>query len=222
MTRIHVICEGQTEETFVAEILTEPFAHKELYLTPALIGVPGHKGGNYNFNRLFGDVEKRLLRDNSVYCTTFFDFYGLPEDFPGKQEALAQASIVDKAKCVNLALAERLTARLGEEVMHRFIPYVQMYEFEGLLFSHPEKLAAGLYQPHLTGELAKIRNSFATPEEINNSPNTAPSKRIKEKFPGYKKPLFGTLAAIEIGLEEMRSECQLFDNWLKQLEALQQ
>lgn len=79
MTRVHVICEGQTEESFVRELLVAPFAHRGVYLMPALIGRPGHKGGNFKFERLSADVEKRLLADKSCYCTTFFDFYDLPE-----------------------------------------------------------------------------------------------------------------------------------------------
>ena len=84
MIRVHVICEGQTEEMFVNEILAAEFYPKGIYLVPALIGKPGHKGGNLKYGRLLSDVRARLLGDATAYCTTFFDFYGLPEDFPGK------------------------------------------------------------------------------------------------------------------------------------------
>ena len=79
--------------------------------------------------------------------------------------------------------------------MRRFIPYVQMYEFEGLLFSDTLALAKGVNQGRLVDRFKIIRDQFDTPEEINDSPETAPSKRILNLFPEYDKPLHGSLAA---------------------------
>ncbi|MGB2580685.1 MAG: DUF4276 family protein, partial [Minisyncoccia bacterium] len=182
MTRVHVICEGQTEEMFVNEMLSEYFVPKGIYLQPALIGKPGHKGGNFKFERLLIDVRARLLNDKDAYCTTFFDFYGLPEDFPGKQEALGCESAQDKAQRVLDLLSEQLKKKLGDEPLRRFIPYIQMYEFEGLLFSAPDRLAQAIYKPELEAEFQRIRDKFTTPEDINNSPQRAPSKRIKTLY----------------------------------------
>lgn len=83
MVRVHIICEGQTEETFINEVLMPDFSRKGIYLYPALIGRPGHKGGNVKYSRMKTDIENRL-NDEEAYCTTFFDFYGLHPDFPGK------------------------------------------------------------------------------------------------------------------------------------------
>ncbi|MCU8285753.1 DUF4276 family protein [Vibrio vulnificus] len=220
MTIVHVICEGQTEESFVNELLVEPFAHKGIYLKPALIGRPGHKGGNFKFERLAPDVEKRLLADKNCYCTTFFDFYGLPETFPGKNAVNATASVQDKANALQDALNEKLVEKIGEDAMRRFIPYVQMYEFEGLLFSDPYKMAEGMDRSDLVQAFTDIADAFDTPEQINNSPQTAPSKRIESLVWGYEKPLLGTLAALEVGLDKMREQCPLFDAWLEKIEAL--
>lgn len=220
MTIVHVICEGQTEEAFVKELLVEPFAHKGIYLMPGLIGRPGHKGGNFKFERLYPDIEKRLLADKNCYCTTFFDFYGLPETFPGKSSVDPQASVKDKAQTLQNALCEALTEKIGSDAMRRFIPYVQMYEFEALLFSDPEKMASGMNQIELRQAFSKIADSFGSPEHINNSAQTAPSKRIQNLVVGYEKPLLGTLAALEVGLETMRKQCVLFDAWLRCIELL--
>ncbi|WP_248748604.1 DUF4276 family protein [Pseudomonas sp. MWU15-20650] len=221
MIRVHVICEGQTEEMFINEVLAQAFYHLDIYLMPALIGKPGHKGGNFRFERLLTDVEKRLLGDRQAYCTTFFDFYGLPEEFPGKAHAAVKNSMDEKADCLLQAMVERLANELGDEAMRRFIPYVQMYEFEGLLFSCPRRLASGINQPALEERFMHIRNEFETPETINNSPMTAPSKRLQSLYAGYDKPLHGSLAAIEIGLPAIREQCSRFDNWLSEMEALQ-
>lgn len=219
MIRVHVICEGQTEEMFVNEVLAEPFLHSDIHLIPSLVGKPGHKGGNFKFERLLTDVRSRL-KDKNAYCTTFFDFYGLPASFPGKQDVLNQFAIEDKSEALLAALVDELKAHLGEDPLRRFIPYVQMYEFEALLFSHPGKLASGIGRTDLRFALQQIRDSFDCPEEINNSNLTAPSKRILELYPAYQKPLHGTLAALEIGLGDMRSECRLFDGWLSILASL--
>lgn len=220
MIRVHVICEGQTEEMFINEVLAQAFQHLDIYLMPALIGKPGHKGGNFRFERLLSDVEKRLLGDRQAYCTTFFDFYGLPEEFPGKANAGGKNTVDEKADCLLDAMVERLANTLGDEAMRRFIPYVQMYEFEGLLFSCPTRLAAGINQPALEDRFLHIRNEFETPEAINNSPMTAPSKRLQKLYSGYDKPLHGSLAAIEIGLPIIRQQCTRFDAWITQMEAL--
>jgi hypothetical protein len=220
MIRVHVICEGQTEEMFVNEVLSGHFLHRDICLIPSLMGKPGHKGGNFKFERLFTDVRARLLSDSTAYCTTFFDFYGLPEDFPGKEKAQTKQAISEKANCLLTMLLAKLEAKLGAKSLQRFIPYVQMYEFEGLLFSDPKKLASGINQPALAKSFQKIRDDFDTPEDINNSPDTAPSKRIEKLYSGYDKPIHGSLAAIEIGLDALREECKQFDAWLTSMEAL--
>lgn len=220
MIRVHVICEGQTEEMFIKEILSGFFSSQGISLVPTLIGKPGHKGGNIKFDRLFIDVRERLLNDKTSYCTTFFDFYGLPESFPGKREALGCPTFQDKAERVSHIMLEKLREKLGDVPLRRFIPYIQMYEFEGLLFSAPDRLAQAIDKPNLKLKFQEIRNEFTTPEEINNNPQKAPSKRIEALFPEYDKPIHGSLAAIEIGLKTIRSECLIFDNWLKRLEKL--
>ena len=220
MTRVHVICEGQTEEMFVNELLQAHFNPRGIYLVPALIGKPGHRGGNFKYERLFNDVRNRLLGEREAFCTTFFDFYGLPENFPGKRNTAISAGIEDKSEAIQAALVVQLQSELGVDAMRRFVPFVQMYEFEALLFSDPQAFSQGVGSPDLQSSIYGVRRSFDTPEHINDSPQTAPSKRILELMPSYEKPLLGSLAAIEIGLETIRQECRLFDNWLMQLEAL--
>jgi hypothetical protein len=95
-----------------------------------------------------------------------------------------------------------------------------MHEFEGLLFSDCAAFSRGIGLPELAGSLREIREDFATPEDINDSSDTAPSKRIEGVMPGYQKPFHGILAALEITLSRIREECPHFDGWLKQLESL--
>lgn len=220
MIRVHVICEGQTEEMFVNEMLAPVFFPKGIQLVPALVGKPGHKGGNFKFQRLQADVKNRLLGDRTAYCTTFFDYYGLPQGFPGKDALVAHADIRDKAAAVQDAMVDELIRFIGQDPMRRFIPFVQMYEFEALLFSDPEAFAIGVDRIALNQHLSAISAQFETPEHINNSPVTAPSKRIEALIADYQKPLMGTLAALEVGLDVMRARCALFNDWLTRIESL--
>ncbi|MEI6520185.1 MAG: DUF4276 family protein, partial [bacterium] len=100
--------------------------------------------------------------------------------------------------------------------------YVQMFEFEGLLFSDTTNLAKAINKPHLSTCFQNIRSQFSTPEDINNSPIYAPSKRIMALDTEYDKPVSGSLAAIEIGIDTIRKECPLFNKWLENIETLQE
>jgi len=124
-----------------------------------------------------------------------------------------------KARCVRDALAEDLKHRVDQR---RFVPFVIMHEFEGLLFSDCSAFSRAIFRPELETKLQSIRDQFATPEEINDSLETAPSKRVLRLVPGYQKPLLGVLAALEIGLARIRAECPHFNSWLTRLELLVQ
>jgi hypothetical protein len=95
-----------------------------------------------------------------------------------------------------------------------------MHEFEALLFSDPDRFAHGLGKSDLAREIEAIRREFESPEDINDSTETAPSKGIICLFPEYEKPLFGVIAALEIGLNAMRLQCPHFNTWLERLDAL--
>lgn len=220
MKRVHIICEGQTEETFVNEVLSPHLARYDVFPFASLVGKPGHKGGHVTTGRMAGDIKLRLLGDPQAWCTTFFDFYGLDSNFVGKAEASSKHSYEDKARTIEAALKRHVLDATDENVICRFFPYVQMYEFEALLFSDPVKLAAGLYVGELEKDFVAIRNSVGTPEEINDSRTTAPSKRILELMPIYEKPLYGSLAALEVGIDTIRRECKRFSHWLGLLENL--
>lgn len=102
----------------------------------------------------------------------------------------------------------------------RFVPYVMMHEFEALLFSDCRAFARGIGRSELGDEFQRIRDGFASPEEIDDSRDKAPSKRVEVLVRGYQKPHMGTLAALAIGIEAMRGACSHFGCWLDCLERL--
>src|SRR5208283_5708720 len=126
----------------------------------------------------------------------------------------------DKAACVEDALLKDMKVAMGKHFdPGRFVPFVVMHEFEGLLFSDCAAFSRGIARPDLAPAFQEIRDRFRTPEEIDDSPDTAPSKRVEALVRGYEKPLLGNLAILEIGLARIRAECPHFDAWLKRLET---
>jgi hypothetical protein len=220
MIRAYIVCEGPTEETFVNEVLEPVLRPFRVGPRACLIGPPGHKGGKVSRERVENDVLRILKQDRGAYCTTFLDYYGLAPGFPGKP-APERTPTERKAELVEQALYQDVAAHLDQTWRpDRFIPYIQMHEFEGLLFSDPARLAKGLYKPELADRLQEIRKAFPTPEDINDNFETAPSNRIRSLLPGYDKPVAGTLAAIEIGIETIRKQCPRFRGWVERLSRL--
>ncbi len=216
MPRVIVIVEGQTEEAFIKNVLAPDLWQHGVYATPILLGVPGHKGGNVNYARVSRDVLIQLKRDRSAYCTTMFDYYGLGAGFPGTPVPGGIPSL-DKVRLIESAVREDINARFQSL---RFIPYIQLHEYEGLLFSNPGEFARGINQPQLRDRLQMIRDEFETPEDINNDPLTAPSKRVVREYPPYKKVIEGTQAASAVGVRAMRDHCPHFREWFETLQAL--
>jgi hypothetical protein len=219
--RINIVTEGQTEETFVRDVLEEPMAWKLLGLTPRSVETGRHRGqifrgGLRTYAKARGDIVRWLNSDPTAYVTTMFDLYGLPADFPGRSDASLLGDPYRKAELIECHLAEDIAN-------DRFIPYVQLHEFEGLLFSQVAAIdeALALISPRSRlRELEEIRAAVNSPEEINDDERTAPSKRLLALHPGYDKPLFGSLIAQRIGVDKIRSQCPHFNAWLSRLEAL--
>jgi hypothetical protein len=150
------------------------------------------------------------------------DYYALPKTgakaWPGRAEA-AGLPFGQRAGQVENALLADIQGRVDYQLGRRFRPFVTMHEFEGLLFSDCRAFSEGIGRPELAADLQAIRDQFNSPEEINDSPITAPSKRVEDLVSGYSKPVLGVLAALEIGLAPMRAECPIFRRWLEHLET---
>ena len=187
MTRIKIIVEGPTEESFINEVLAPLLWAREIYVTPFRLGVAGHKGGNVNYARVRKNILLILKQDRTTYCSTMFDLYGLGNDFPG-MPLPTQLHGQGKATRIEQGIREDLLATdfdLRPDI--RLLPYLQVHEYEGLLFSDPEVFATALGKDALSPQLRKIRDSVSSPEEINDNPNTAPSKRVSDLYPSYQK-----------------------------------
>ncbi|TVP63008.1 MAG: DUF4276 family protein [Nodularia sp. (in: Bacteria)] len=213
MMRVNIFVEGQTEETFVRELLYEHFQRQNIYLTPILVRTSSKgKGGIVSYEKIKPQLHRKCLEDSSAFVTTMFDLYALPKDFPGKNSLPNTNDPFKKAEY----LEQSMSADIGHK---NFIPNLLVHEFEGLLYSNPNAFK-GWFDQSIVDQLQRERDTFASPEHINESPMTAPSKRIISCCPSYNKPLHGSLIAIDIGLDIIRQQCQHFDKWLTHLENI--
>lgn len=197
MVRVAVSVEGATEERFVKKVLCPYFENREIYLTPI------NARGNISLDRIRSELQK--LAYGFDFVTTLYDFYG----FKYRPEGATKGSL-------ELAIKEAQSAGVRDKV----IPYVQMYEFEGLLFSDPDAISSIMEDESLRQWAGGILGDFGgNPEAVNDSPQTAPSKRLEEVC-DYLKTTHGPNIAEEIGLQKLRDKCAGFNNWIEQLEAL--
>lgn len=211
MIRVHVFCEGQTEDVFVREVLGPHFQRMNIWLNPIIIRTgPQGKGGVSSYGKIKRQIEHKCKEDATGWVTTLLDFYGLPSDFPAmtsKGDSLTRAEIVKRAFQTDIA-------------QPNFISNIVVHEFEALLFSAPSAFAEWFDDADVVDCLTRVRNGFATPEHIDEGRSTAPSKRILAVCGTYDKVAHGSLIALDIGLDTILKECPLFAAWVKRLEGL--
>lgn len=215
-----VIVEGSTEKIFINEILTPYMAAKNIFMTPILISKPGQKGGDVRFIRMQNDLALHLKQRSDTYVSIFVDYYGIKNDWPGLDAAQKCSSPKSIADAMNSATREKVISLFADQgALHRFIPFIAVHEFEALLFSDIDELARQLKINKSAVEI--ILQECKEPENINNSPESAPSKRLERLYAPYKKTTTGITIAKSIGIEKMRTQCPLFNGWLTIFEELQ-
>lgn len=217
MKKFHILVEGLTEQEFVREVLSPYFEGKDIVVTAKVVTTKKvesgtqHKGGG-DFKKIKENLTA-LLQDSSVSLVTMlFDFYGFPIIRSEKERET-------RAKPSQTPI-QRIEQRLKEEITHeRFLPFLLLHEFEALLFVNPSISARELEieEKHLLD----IRKVFS-PEEINDGPQTAPSKRIQGIFQTlgktYNKVSDGVFALCSTPIEEMIKECPHFGEWIERIE----
>ena len=221
MTLLHIVCEGQTEETFVRDVLI-PALCPPLIVDYSLIETsPGHKGGGLSYPRVQKHL-RNILRDRRApITTTLFDLYRLDAGFPGFGEAVGKPL---EQRLGNLSEAFHADIiRFAACPPGRFFPYFQPYEFEALLFSDiPTLVGLETGWSQATSQLQAVRNGADSPEHINDGPETKPAAQLEHHLtrPKYQKVLHGPSAASLIGLARIEQECHFFSHWLNTLRAL--
>lgn len=212
MKRIYIVVEGQTEQEFVRSVMSPYFFKNGIHsVTPILIRTSKTgRGGLVNSSHLLRTINGLLasMKDDIV-VSTFVDYFRIPSNMPGYDECMALGN--------DCSRVDALEKALGKEVNdYRFLPYIQLHEFEALLFSNNKGFEEYLSDIQ-SAETASVISEFKNPEDINSSPDTAPSKRILSIESRYDKVLQGNLIAIDVGIDDMLAKCPRFSSWITTL-----
>ena len=176
-----------------------------------------YRGGLKRYDRARQDIATWLREDSNpdARFTTMFDLYALPDDFPGFAEATRRPDPYAK-----VTLLER--AMDADVADPRFLSYIQLHEFEALIFAEPKTLLEEYFERETEIQclLDVLENHHNNPELIDDGRDTAPSKRILDKIPEYDKATAGPDLAARIGIDHLRQRCRHFGEWLNKLENL--
>jgi hypothetical protein len=233
MNRVTIYClvEGYSEANLVKRMLAPHLAQRGIdILAPMVTTRRDRKAGQVfkgggAFRHYQGDLE-RLIRQHgnrpNTWFTTMIDLYGLPGDFPTYQEGL---KIKESRKKVEFF--ERALDKIGRELgCKKFIPYIQLHEFETLLLVNVKEMGTLFLNDAKKLELlAADVATFDDVEDINHTPDGAPSKRIASYISVYEKykrsDQSGAINVLEkVGLDTLRTNCRHFNDWVSALEGL--
>lgn len=214
MKNVYIYCEGQTEEAFVNGILFPYFYSENIMTIPIICQTSRragkkHRGGAVNYEKIRHELTLLSKEHRNEHITTMFDYYGMPENTP--EIDCSTADPVLRMKEIEAAV----NADIGMENCHF---HFMVHEFEGILFSKPEAFVE-ITNADAVETFLRIKEQFKTPEYINNSLETAPSKRILNVIPGYKKVRDGVTVAKQTGIDAMLNECEHFRNWIAEIKT---
>lgn len=217
---IYVVCEGQSEMTFVKQILSPYIQERSNYrcfLNPFVVITSFDRrkgrvfrGGLSDYQKPKNDILRCLKSGRPV--TTMFDYFRLPTDFPGYEEMGALCEDNDKVRCLEKWMREDI----GNEL---FFPYISLHEFEALFYCDLETLKL-LYTGH-EDEVEELKSEVKdrSPESINDGEETSPSKRLLNHL-RYEKGSEIMIPLSHIGVEKMREKCPHFSEWVSRIEAI--
>lgn len=217
MKRLIIVVEGDTEKEFVDKVLS-PYLYAKGLLSVNCFKIKHTKGGLTKYQHLKTDLINCVYESN-VLVSTLIDFYALPKDFPKYEEARTIVNRANRLAFLEKAIVEDIEAE-KENSFPNLLPYIQLHEFEALVFSSIDAIKS-LYsnEDAKFNELEQIIASYPNPEDINDSPQTAPSKRLKNNqlIRGYNKVNDGIMIIEEAGIETVLSKCQRFKTWVETL-----
>lgn len=213
---MYIYVEGDTEEGFCKQVLQPFLSNHSIFVY--VINVGGLRKPFYSYvdfrNQLIKHI-KQESKNSEVRFTTMFDLYALPNDFPRSKEATAYRN-TDPYQRVKI-LEDAMKKDIDCEI---FVPYIQLHEFEALLFVNIDSLLVPF--PYKVSQIEKLKDSVVTfnnPELIDDGRHTAPSKRIIRFIKEYEpeKKSAGPIAAKKIGIDNIRKKCSHFDEWVSAL-----
>lgn len=216
MTRLIIVCEGPTEHEFCMDVIAPALYRSDICVEAPLI--KRSQGGIVAWD----PIKRQLmmhLHESDAYVTLLIDYYGIKDSFgfPGWEESKA---IPDKRSRMHF-LFRKMEDEMPPDIRERFIPYIQLHEFESLIFSDINVISQNFDDNEATMYLLEAAvTDFPNPEEINCRPDLAPSKRLLKAISGYNKVIYGACLAHDIGLKKILDKCPLFSEWYNRLSSI--
>ena len=215
MKMIYILCEGQTEEAFINEVLGPYFANLMIFIKPIICTTKRttskkYKGGVSDYNKVKNELTILCKQHKNEMITTMFDYYAMPCNTPN-----INCNEVDVYKRMEL-IEEAINNDIGQP--NCFFNFM-LHEFEGMLFSSPDAFIE-ITDEQTVEKIRKMRDEAISPEHINNSPETAPSKRLESLMPNYAKVKNGALISKNIGIDTLLKECKHFAEWVEKIKNI--
>ena len=218
MKNIFIITEGQAEEMFYKSVFADYFKNKCYFQVTCMPNkknayARSRKGGTVHYDTCVKNIRRFL--NGATHCDKVFliyDLYGLDETFYEGYHG----NIKNTNEKINFVV-NKLETEIKDQ---KFKFILQVHEFEAFLFSDPEKIVNHYNKEDLLPQFLKILAAFNNqPEAINDSVETAPSKRIIAIFPQYEfgKTSDGVVIAKNIGIDTIRSKCSVFNSFCEML-----
>lgn len=211
----YIYCEGPTEESFINELLAPYLANLLIFVKPIVCTTKRtvsakYRGGVSDYNKIKNELQIICKQHKNEFVTTMFDYYAMPSNTPS-----IGCSEVDIYKRMAI-IEEAINQDIGQP--NCFFNFM-LHEFEGVLFSSPESFLE-ITDNDTVSKIQDIRNQAISPEHINNSIHTAPSKRLELLIPNYAKVKNGTLISKKMGIDIILKECKHFYDWIEKIKAL--
>jgi len=212
---LYVYCEGQTEFRFIKDVLYPYLLNSGVYAIPLVCTTKRtktekFKGGVSDYFKIKYELSVLCKQHKNEIITTMFDYYGFPSNTPGFKDA--SGSLYKKV----IHIEKAIDADIG---MPNLFFNLIVHEFEGLLFADTSAFKT-IADDDVVTQLQSVRADFESPEYINNSSDTAPSRRIKTLIPNYAKVLDGANLSARIGINAMLVECRHFSEWVQKICSL--
>ena len=216
MKRLEIVVEGQSEREFVQNVLA-PYLQKrgviESYNVVSIVvrTNSNSRGGMTKYSHLRRDIMNCLKSKNDeLVVSMMVDYFRMPSNLRETLGIATNDNHIKDAENIEQAILDDI----GDS---RFIPYVQLHEFEALLFAAKEGFTYCYGDDPRCMDLFTIVDRYDNPEEINSSPDGAPSKRMLAIIPEYDKVMDGNTIIMQNGMESILRRCPRFHNWVEKI-----
>lgn len=217
MKIVYIYCEGQTEESFINKVLSPYFTNLDIYVTPIICTTKRtakdkFKGGVSNYDKIKSELTILCKGHKQQFVTTMFDYYAMPTNTP--MIDCNETDVYKKMEIIETAINKDIGA-------DNCFFNLALHEFESMLFSSPSSFSL-IAEPNIVKQIQCICGESCTPEHINKSPETAPSKRLEKLIPNYAKVKNGTILAKDMGIDVIMDKCKHFAGWIEKIKNIGQ